>query len=107
MAKIENREEGRAVLAAEYALGTLNEAEQAHAEALMRADREFAAEVEKWRSRFDPLLAAVPDIQPAPGVLDAILSVIGEEEATQSGEIIRLRRKVSRLQWTAGAITAI
>ncbi len=92
-------------LAAEYALGTLDAVEKAQAEELLRSDRAFAAEVERWRRRFDPLLAALP-VTPPDGVLEAVFSQI-EPPQNSSTEIFQLRSKASAWKWTAGGAAAI
>jgi anti-sigma-K factor RskA len=107
MAMIEPDNNDRAGLAAEYVLGTLDEAETARAEALIRSDRVFAAEVEQWRKHFDVLLVATPAAAPPPDTLSAILSAIGKDTAEPSAEIIELRRKVAVWKWTAGAAAAV
>ncbi len=97
----------RAGLAAEYVLGTLDNADKAWAEALIRSDDAFAAEVEKWRGRFDPLVATIPPESAPHGALDDILSRIGREAAAPSAEIIQLRRQATIWKWTAGAAAAV
>lgn len=55
-------------LAAEHALGVLNAADRARAEARMARDAGFAAEVEAWRARLSPLLDAIPAVAPPPAL---------------------------------------
>ncbi len=97
----------RAGLAAEYVLGTLDEAEKARAEALIRGDRAFAIEVEQWQNRFDPLLNAIPAEAPPAGALDGIFAAISGQAAKPGAEIIELRRKASAWKLTAYAAAAI
>jgi anti-sigma-K factor RskA len=106
MAMIETGNGDRNGLAAEYVLGTLDEAERAQAEALFRADPSFAAEVEAWHRRFDPLLSAKAEPAP-PGVLDDVFSSIDAVAQGQSAEIIQLRRREALWKWTAGAAAAL
>ncbi len=96
----------RGGLAAEYVLGTLDRSEKAQAEALMQSDTAFAAEVEDWRRRFDPLLAAPPSPPPA-RALDGILAAIGAREPQPSAEIVQLRRRLAVWKWTAAATAAL
>jgi anti-sigma-K factor RskA len=55
-------------LAAEHALGVLGARERAEAEVRMARDPAFAALVDAWRERFSPLLGAVTEIAPPPGL---------------------------------------
>ncbi|THD64104.1 anti-sigma factor [Phenylobacterium sp.] len=54
--------------AAEHALGVLSSAERRQAEARMAAEPAFAAEVEAWRERLNPIADTLPSI-PAPHAL--------------------------------------
>jgi anti-sigma-K factor RskA len=93
-------------LAAEYVLGTLDEPEKAQARALLRDDPAFAAEVEMWHRRFDPLLAA-PPVSPPADALDGIFAAIGRDAQNGSAELVKLRRKAAAWKWTAGAAAAL
>jgi anti-sigma-K factor RskA len=53
-----------ATLAAEYVLGTLEQAEADAARARIGAEPAFAAEVRFWEAKLTPLLALVPVVQP-------------------------------------------
>jgi anti-sigma-K factor RskA len=108
MAMSEQGASDRSGLAAEYVLGTLDRLEKAQAEALMQSDKAFAAEVEAWRLRFDPLLDAPPAPPPA-GALEGILAAIDAEKAQPDAEILVLRRKLAvwkRAAVVAGALAA-
>jgi anti-sigma-K factor RskA len=106
MAMIEPSNDDRGGLAAEYALGTLDGLEKAQAEALLRSDAAFAAEVEDWRRRLDPLLEAPPAAPPA-GVLGEIFAAIGAGDRQPSAEIIQLHRRLAAWRWAAAAATAL
>jgi anti-sigma-K factor RskA len=93
-------------LAAEYVLGTLDAAEKRNAEALLHSDAGFAAEVEAWRRRLDPLLE-VPSAEPPAGVLDRVFSAIEGRGLADGAEIIELRRRAVVWKRTAGAAVAI
>ena len=54
--------------AAEHALGILTSAERREAEARMAADGDFAAQVEAWRERLEPMTDSLVAI-PAPHAL--------------------------------------
>ncbi|MBV9749623.1 MAG: anti-sigma factor [Acetobacteraceae bacterium] len=58
--------EDRDLLAAEYALGTLDADEARRAEDLMRRDAAFRAAVEAWERRLAPLAGLVPPSAPPP-----------------------------------------
>ncbi len=64
-------------LAAEYVLGTLSAEERGQAEALLSADREFAAAVRQWERRLGELNVMVEAIEPPPEVWDKIKSKVG------------------------------
>lgn len=53
-----------ATLAAEYVLGTLDQAEADSARQRIAAEPDFAAEVEGWESRLSPLLTLFLSVQP-------------------------------------------
>ena len=57
-------EDDRAMLAAEYALGSLDLADMRQAEALAAADPAFAREVQEWAQRLGPLAFAVLPVEP-------------------------------------------
>jgi anti-sigma-K factor RskA len=64
-------------LAAEYALGTLDADERAQADAMMAADRDFAALVEAWSHRLGPLNQMVGSVEPRAEVWDRIREAAG------------------------------
>jgi anti-sigma-K factor RskA len=66
--------------AAEYALGTLDLDERAKVEAMMAADRDFAALVETWQSRLGVLNQMVGSVEPRPEVWDRIRTAAGLSE---------------------------
>jgi anti-sigma-K factor RskA len=75
-----NLTEDDIALAGEFALGLLDEAQTAQANARCTADAEFAAEVEAWRERLLPMLADVSAKPPA-YAWDKISSAIGPANA--------------------------
>lgn len=107
-------DEDREILAAEYALGTLDAAERAQAERLIASEPAFAARVRYWEGRLSPLADAIEGVEPPasvwPGILAALpgLSVMS---GTPSGsaEIVDLTRKLKRWRtatYVAGALAA-
>lgn len=64
-------------LAAEYALGTLDADERAQADALIAADRNFAALVETWSHRLAALNQMVGSVEPRSEVWDNIREAAG------------------------------
>jgi anti-sigma-K factor RskA len=67
-------------LAAEYALGTLDLDERAQVEAMMAADKDFAALVETWQSRLGALNQMVDSVEPRSEVWDRIRTATGLSE---------------------------
>jgi anti-sigma-K factor RskA len=68
------------VLAAEYALGTLDADERAQAETMISADQDFAAMVREWEHRLGVLNQMVGSVEPRPEVWDKIKAAIGHCE---------------------------
>ena len=77
------------LLAAEYALGSLNRAEMRQAEAQAETDSAFAAEIQFWQNRLNPLSYTIEPVQP-PAALWARLALatgIGRRaEFSRSGQ---------------------
>jgi anti-sigma-K factor RskA len=69
--------EDHIALAAEYALGTLDADERAQAEAMMSADKDFAAMVEAWSTKLGALNQMVGSVEPSPEVWDKIKVAAG------------------------------
>jgi len=98
-------DDDRRGLAAEYVLGTLEAAERAEVERRLASDPELAAEVARWQSRLEPLLAAVPPESPSAGTFDKVLARIGSAPEDSAGaRVVRLERQVGR--WRGAAIAA-
>src|SRR3954447_85154 len=70
-------DEDQLALAAEYALGTLDADERARADAMIAADKEFAALVEAWGLKFGVLNQMVGSVEPRPEVWDRIREAAG------------------------------
>lgn len=68
-------------LAAEYVLGTLDEAERRRAETLLARDTGFARLVDDWTRRLTPVTDAVPPVEPSPEVWRNIEAAVAREHA--------------------------
>lgn len=101
------------MLAAEYALGTLDAAERAQVAARRQREPALDQAIIAWERRLAPLAATVPEVAPPAGLLDKIEAEIrGGAVAPASGastspavvlaEVAALRRRLAR--WRAGAI---
>ena len=69
--------EDHIVLAAEYALGTLDADERAQVETMMSVDKDFLALVHAWEYRLGVLNQMVGSVEPRPEVWDRIRSAAG------------------------------
>jgi len=72
--------EDHIVLAAEYALGTLDADERAQVEAIMSIDKDFVAMVQAWEYRLGVLNQMVGSVEPRPEVWDRIRTAVGLAE---------------------------
>jgi len=68
-------------LAADFVLGVLDAESQSRAEALMANDTDFAAEVERWRTRLADLDAGATPMAPDPSVWSRIEAAIATAPA--------------------------
>jgi anti-sigma-K factor RskA len=69
--------EDHIMLAAEYALGTLDAEERAQAEAMMSIDKDFTAMVDAWAIKLGVLNQMVGSVEPRPEVWDRIKLAAG------------------------------
>lgn len=72
--------EDHIVLAAEYALGTLDADERAQVETMMSVDKDFAAIVDAWEDKLSALNQMVGSVEPRAEVWDRIKTAIGHSE---------------------------
>ena len=80
----------RDMLAAEYALGTLDAAERATVSARLADDPELAQAVREWQRRLSPLSEATPAVNPPPGLFGAIETrLFGQPSALVSARRLR------------------
>ena len=110
-------------LAAEYALGTLDQTERAEVEALMSADPGFADLVRRWENRLGELAALVEPVEPArdiwrriaariaeaPPSADMRLPGTGQAQAAPTGgaEIVQMSRRLTRWRGATMAAAAL
>jgi anti-sigma-K factor RskA len=107
-------DEEREILAAEYALGTLDASERAQAERLLASDPRFAAQVDYWARRLSLFAEAVEGVEPPVSVWQNILAGLSGGAmlaGTPSGsaEIVYLTRRLNRWRtatYVAGALAA-
>jgi anti-sigma-K factor RskA len=72
--------EDHIVLAAEYALGTLEADERAQVETMMSVDKDFAVIVDAWQQKLGALNQMVGSVEPRPEVWDKIRIAAGLSE---------------------------
>lgn len=96
---------GRDDLAAEFALGVLDGADLARADALARSDPAFQSAVARWRGRLAPLLDEIQPIDPPRDLWPALKARLFPGEG--GGNVIQLRRRVTMWRTATGAATAL
>ena len=93
------------MLAAEYALGTLDAAERAAVERRRAAEPELHARIADWERRLSPMLDEVAGEAPPAGLLPRIFGRLGwSAAAALPAEVISLRRRLAG--WRAAAVAA-
>ncbi len=100
---------GKELRAAEYVLGTLDDADRQRVEMDMRHDGELLTYVDAWSQRFLPMTELVKAVDPSPAVWRRIEAAIGTDlAATQAAPIAaRIWQRISFWRWTtAGAALA-
>lgn len=96
-------EPDRDLLAAEYALGSLDAAERREAERLLAGDAGFARSVAAWQQRLTPLAAHVVPVAPPAELWRRIEATI----APVTPNIVPLRRRLRFWQATTAGALAI
>ncbi|MCJ2061452.1 anti-sigma factor [Methylobacterium sp. J-088] len=91
----------RDILAAEYALGTLDAQDRAALEREASHDHATASRIGQWERRLAPLMGAVPSVPPPPRVREALLRALPDVSGGPRGELRQLRRQVRRWQVAA------
>jgi anti-sigma-K factor RskA len=93
-------------LAGEYVLGLLDAASEARANARMATDADFAAEVEAWRLRLQPMLDG--DVAPPPHVWNAIERALPPPTGQDTGTAkLTFWRTLTGISVSAAAILGI
>jgi anti-sigma-K factor RskA len=77
-------DEDHIVLAAEYALGTLDSDERTQVETMMGVDSEFSGLVQAWEFKLGPLNQMVGMVEPRPVVWENIKTALGLSIETQA-----------------------
>lgn len=94
----------RDFLAAELALGLLEGEELLAARGLAASDPSFADLVADWESKLAPLLDEIGALEPGSELWGKIAAALDAEPS--GGEVIELRRRLRRWQWSAGLSAA-
>jgi anti-sigma-K factor RskA len=98
--------EDREVMAAEYALGTLDANERAQAAALLVSDPYFAARVRFWENYLGALIANVAPVEPRRDLFPRIREMIAGHFGG-GAQIVDLTRRLNRWRGTAVAASAL
>ncbi len=100
------------ILAGEYVLGTLEDADRAEAERLMKSDATFQRSVNEWNQRLAPLSEAIEPVSPPSSAwakLEAALvpSVPASAQplAELASQMVELKRSLAA--WRFAAMTAV
>ena len=94
----------REYLAAEYALGILEDEELVEARGLIASDPDFARSVATWEERLAPLFDEVGEEAPPEALWQ---SVKAEIDRDRGGDVVDLRKRLGWWKGMTGAATAI
>lgn len=94
------------LLAGEYALGLLEGGELAEAQRRSLRDPNFAALVERWNVRLEPMLAQVSAVNPDPSLWQRIAGSL-EEPQQRPAELDQVRRRLALWRGYSVAATAL
>lgn len=98
---------GDDLLAAEYALGLLEDEELLSARGRIAREPELAAAVAKWERQIAPLLDEVAGGAPSPDLWQRIESEVNARDlAPQGGNVIDLSQQLTRWKWATGLSSA-
>ncbi|NNK46288.1 MAG: hypothetical protein HKP43_06655 [Altererythrobacter sp.] len=98
---------GDDLLAAEYALGLLEDEELLSARGRIAREPELAAAVAKWERQIAPLLDEVAGAAPSPDLWQRIESEVNARDlAPQGGNVIDLSQQLTRWKWATGLSSA-
>lgn len=97
------------MIAAEYALGTLDSAERAEAEARITRDRDFRNLTDEWERRLSPLSEAAAEAAPDAAVWPGILRRLGQSGRPIAGgaQVIVLSRALRRWKGATAAVSLL
>lgn len=95
------------MLAAEYALGTLDADERSEVAARRQREADLDAAITAWETRLSPLLERAGDAAPRAGLLAEIQKEIAAREASGGGSVVELRRQVTRWKTIASGAMAM
>lgn len=96
-------DDNREGLAAEFALGTLDEGERVDAQRLYDSDAAFAREVEAWRELLGALDGTTAPLEPPNALFGSVLARIGGRR----DNVVQLRRQVTLWRIAATGFAAI
>ena len=99
-------ENERDLLAAEHALGVLDDAERAQADRLAESDERFARLVDEWQERLAPLLDEIAPVAPDAGLWDRINDAL-DNQAGRESNVHKLERRVTAWRTYSAAISAV
>ncbi|MBT8388548.1 MAG: anti-sigma factor [Altererythrobacter sp.] len=98
---------GDDLLAAEYALGLLEDEELLSARGRIAREPELAAAVAKWERQIAPLLDEVAGAAPSPDLWQRIESEVNARDlAPQGSNVIDLSQQLTRWKWATGLSSA-
>ena len=99
-------ENERDLLAAEHALGVLDDGERAEANRLAASDEGFAALVDEWQERLAPLLDEIAPVAPDAGLWDRINDAL-DNQGGRDSNVHKLQRRVTAWRTYSAAISAV
>ena len=94
------------LLAGEFALGLLEGDDLADAQRRSLRDPNFAALVDRWNARLEPMLAQVPQADPDPSLWQRVATSL-EEPEQRPAELDQVRRRLTLWRGYSVAATAL
>ena len=100
------------ILAGEYVLGTLDQAERARAEELMATDAAFQQSVHQWNQRLAPLSEAIEPVSPPSSAWAKLEAALAPAAANTPQPLAELASQLTELKrslaaWRFAAMTAV
>lgn len=99
-------ENERDLLAAEHALGVLDDAQRAEADGLAASDEGFARLVDEWHERFAPLFDEIAPVTPDSALWDWINDAL-DGQVGRGSNVHKLERRVTAWRTYSAAISAV